>query len=121
MTDQAFDLGRLEQSRNSACQLPDDARPPLLHGGNIHLDAAGLDAVFLELVFGAVIELRRFKQGFGRDAAGIQAGAAERVLSIPVLPFIDARDRLTVLGCTNCGDVTSRAGADDNYVKTSAH
>ena len=40
----------LEKTANATGQLPNDARAPLLHSGDIKLDCADHDAVLLELM-----------------------------------------------------------------------
>ena len=57
VSDQALDLGRLEQAGNATRQLADDACTSFLHGGDIHFDVARADPVLFEIVLRAVIKL----------------------------------------------------------------
>ena len=121
MPNQPLDLVGLEQTGDAAGKLPYDTRATLLHRLDVHLDATGLDAVFLELMPGTMIQLGRFKQRLGRDTARVEAGAAECVLAILVLPLVDAGNCLAMLRCANGCDIARGAGTNNNYVETSAH
>jgi hypothetical protein len=121
VTHQAFDLVGFEQAGDAACQLAHDSRPALLHCGDIETELAGLDTVLLEFVPGAVVELGRLQHGFRRYTTRIQAGTAERVLAVPVLPLIDTRDAHTVLRGPNRSDIAAGSRADNNDIKFSAH
>jgi hypothetical protein len=121
VTHQAFDLVGFEQAGDAACQLAHDSRPTLLHCGDIETELAGLDTVLLEFVPGAVVELGRLQHGFRRYTTRIQAGTAERVLAVPVLPLIDTRDAHTVLRGPNRSDIAAGSRADNNDIKFSAH
>ena len=50
------------------------------------------------------------QQGLGRDAADIEAGAAERAA------LVDAGDLQPELGCVDGGDIAARAAADDHQI-----
>ncbi len=56
----------------------------------IELDVGQLDAVNRELILRALIQLGGLEQRLRGDAAGVQAGTAERVAPVGVLPFVDA-------------------------------
>ena len=57
MTHQTGHFVRFKEACDAAGQLPNDARFPLLHRGDIHLHASMIDAVFGEFVFRTVIQL----------------------------------------------------------------
>ena len=116
-----FDLVGLEQTGDTAGELTHDAGPAFLHTRDVHTDAGGVDAVLLELVLRAVIELRRLEQRFRGDTAGIQTGPAERVSPVAVLPFVDTRHLQAVLRSTNCRNVAGRSRADDDDVVVVTH
>ena len=80
-----------------------------------------LDAVDAELVFGLVIELARFEQRLGGDAAGIRAGAAEHGRAVLVLPLVDAGHLELVLRGANGGGITRRTATNDDHVVLVAH
>ena len=72
-------------------------------------EAFDLDAVGRELVLRAMVELGGFEQRLGRDATGIEAGAAKGVAAVAILPFVDAGDRELVLGRADGGRIARRA------------
>ena len=121
MAHEPVDLVRLEQARNTVRELAHDTGTPFLHGGEVELHAAGLDAVFTELVFSAVVQLGRLQQCLRRDTARVQAGTAERVAAVPVLPFVDARDFLAVLRRPDRRHIACGPGAYDDDVVALAH
>ena len=84
-------------------------------------NAWSFDAVLLELVRCAMIQLRRLQHGFRRDAARVQAGTTERMFAIPVLPLVYTRDAHTVLRGPDCSYIASGSGSDNNDIKFSAH
>ena len=94
---QRRDARALEQREDALRAHLDDARLALLHRGDVHRRARDLDAVRRELVLRAVIELGGFEQRLRRNAARIQAGAAERGRAVAVLPLVDAGDGELVL------------------------
>ena len=71
-----------------------------------------------ELVHRALVVLRGLEQRLGRDAADVEAGAAEAGLALPVLPVVDADGLEAELRGADGGDVAARAGADDGDVET---
>ena len=119
--DQPFHLVRLEQAGDAAGELAHDAGFALLHGREVDFDTGNLDAVLRELVLRAMHELGGFEQCLRRNAAGVQAGAAEGVLALPVPPFVYARDVHAVLGGADRGDVTAGARADHYHVVAFRH
>ena len=74
------DVVFLEQKRNAVGQAFDDAVLALEHRGQIEIDPAELDAVIAEAILGEVKELAGIEQRLARDAADVEAGAAERAL-----------------------------------------
>jgi len=109
--------GGLEQREDSLGALLDDTRLALLHGGDVELHLAELDAVGLELVLGAMHQLGGLQQRLGGNAAGVQAGAAEAVAAVVVLPFVDAGHGQLVLGRANSRGIARRATADHHHVE----
>ena len=87
------------------------------HGGNIHLERAGADAVLGKMhvrvleVFGAL------QQGLGWNAAHIGTGAAWSRPALRVAPVVDASHFLAQLRCTDGRDVAAGAGANDDDVE----
>ena len=118
---QAFDLVGLEQARDTARQLANDAGAALLHLPDVNAEITGLDAVLLEFVLGPMVKLGRLEHRLGGNAACIETGTAEGILAVAVLPFVDAGDGHAVLCSTDRGDIAGRPGADNYNVKTSAH
>ena len=92
-----------------------------LHGAKIQTDIPGADAVNRELVLGALEQLRGFEQGLGGDAAGIEAGAAEGVGAVEILPFVDASNLQLVLRGADGRRVTGGSAADHDDVELLAH
>src|SRR5262245_53949228 len=71
----------------------------------------------LKLGVRAVVELGRLEQRLRRNAADVQAGAAEQPLAFLVLPVIDARSGQAELCGTQGGGIAGRAAADDDDVE----
>ena len=94
----------------------DDLRLPLLHRREVEPTLADLDAVRGELVLRAVKELGGLEQRLRRNAAGVQAGAAEGVAAVLVLPFVDAGDLELVLGGADRAGIAGGTAADDDDV-----
>ena len=93
----------------------------LLHRRHVEAELAHLDAVRAELGLRPVIELGGFEQRLGRDAAGVEAGAAEGVAAVEILPFVDARGLELVLGRADRAGVAGRTGTDDDDVELLGH
>ena len=68
-----------------------------------------------EPVLGQVVELARIEQRLARDAADVEAGAAER------RPLLDAGHLHAELRGADRGDVAAGAGADHDQVVTLGH
>src|SRR5262249_9705357 len=105
----------LEQPGDARNQALNYVVFPLQHCREIELDRAGFDAVASELVSELFIKLTGIQQGFTRDAADIQAGAAKGPA------FIDTRGLHTELGRANCRDIAARAAADHDEIKSVRH
>ncbi len=112
---------RLEQRRDAAGHGLDHGSAALLHGREVELEVADLDAVDAELLLGALIEFRGFEQRLGRNAAGVETGAAERKTAVGVLPFVDAGHLQLVLRGANGGGIPGRSRADDDHIVDVAH
>ncbi len=69
-----------------------------------------------KLLVRAMEQLGGFQQRLGRDAAGVQAGAAEGGGTVAVLPFVDAGDAQFVLAGADGGRIAGRAAADDDDI-----
>lgn len=115
---QAFHFVFLKQEGDAAGQFADDTVFALDHLGRIKRHAGYLNAVLGKIVLGGMEMLGRLQQGFGGNAADIQAGAAQ---SRGIARFVDARVDTggfeTQLGGADGGDITAGAGADDNNVE----
>ena len=105
-----FDFVLLHQELETLGVLGHDLRLALLDGGPVQL--AGVDAFDAEFfgVFQVVPEFGVEQQRLGRDAAHVQAGAAEHVV------FFDEGGFQAVLAGADGGGVASRTAADDGDV-----
>src|SRR5690606_3554625 len=110
-----------EQLADAAGQLLDDAGLAGLHGRQVQLDAAGLDAVHGELFLRAVEQLGGLQQRLGGDAARVQARAAKGTAAVVVLPVVDARGLEAVLRRADGGRIAGRPAADDDHVEAVTH
>ena len=108
----------LKQEFNPAGELGDDGVFTLDHLGGVKLHITHGDAVFGKVVLRGMEMLGRLQQGFGRDAAHIQAGAAQSggVAGL-VHAGIDTGGFETQLCGADGGNITAGAGADDHYVE----
>ena len=105
-----FHLVLLHQELEALGVLGDDLRLALLDGSPVQLARVhAFDAEFLGL-FQVVPEFGVEQQSLGRDAADVQAGAAEESV------FFDERGFQAVLAGADGGGVSGRAAADDGYV-----
>ena len=121
MTGERRDAGGLEETEDALRHLADDAALALLHGRDVEGEALDLDAVRCKLVLRAMVKLRGLEQCLGRDATGIEAGAAEGRAAVAVLPFVDAGDRKLVLRRANGRRIAGGPAADDDDVETVSH
>ena len=69
----------------------------------------------------ALVVLRGLEQRLGRNAAHVQAGAAQAGLALAVLPVVDADGLEAELRGADGGGVAARAGADDCDVELLCH
>ena len=80
-------------------------------GREVELDLAGLHAVLRQLVAGHRVEVRGLQQRLGRDAADIEAGAAEGAA------LLDAGGLQAQLRRLDGADIAARAAADHHHVE----
>ena len=106
-----IDLVLLEQEFDPFGVAVDHALFVIEHRCPIDLGFCDFEAHFAKVLFGFVQRVRRVQKGLGRDAAYVQAGAAEGVTTF------DNCGLQTQLGATDCADIATRAGADyDNVI-----
>ena len=104
------DLVLLEQELDAGGVVFDDLVLVGHHGRQVQLDRAELDAMTREAVLGFLELLGTGQQRLGRDAADIEAGAAQR------LALFDAGRLQAELCCADGGNVTAGSTADDDNV-----
>ena len=105
-----LDLVLLHQELEALGVLGDDFLLALLNRGPVQLARVhAFDAEFLGL-FQVIPEFGVEQQRLGRDAAHVQAGAAEESV------FFDESGLQAVLAGANRGSVSGRSAADDGYV-----
>jgi hypothetical protein len=68
-----------------------------------------------------MVLLGGFQQGFGRNAAHVQAGAAQRRVVLEVDPFFYAGGFQTELRAANRRHVAGGTAADDDYIVSLGH
>jgi len=100
---------RLEQSAHAARELLDDAFFPVLHRVRVVLDFANLDAHGRERVVRFFVGMRRVDQGFGGNAAPVEAHAADVFL-------LDANGLYAELSEPDRTDIAARATTNDDCV-----
>src|SRR5262249_62218619 len=105
-----FDAVRLEEARDTAGHLFDDAGLPLVGGAEVEARLIDADAERSEHVVRLVQELRGLNPRLGRDAADAKAGASELRL------LLDARDACTELRRANRGRVPAGPPAQTGAV-----
>ena len=81
LADNAFDLVLSEQKLDTPGELADDLVLVRHHGRKIEARRAG-DAEAGKVVTRQFVEVARMKQGFGGNAADVQAGAAEGAAAV---------------------------------------
>ena len=109
-----LDRGHLvlaEQELDALGQLLDHLALLVLHGAEVELDGRHLDAVGVQAVARLGVELGRVEQRLGRDAADVQAGAAERAA------LVDAGHPHAELGRPDRADIAAGPGADDHQIE----
>ena len=116
-TEQAGYFVFLEQEFHAAGELGYDGVFARNHFRRVKFDVADADAVFGEIMLRGVEMFAGLQQGFGRNAADVQAGAAQRGR---IACFVDARIDTggfeTQLGGADGGNVSAGACADDYYI-----
>jgi len=123
VTIEAGDLVLLEQATDTAGQLGDDGVLAADHGRHVDGHALGGNAVHGEGMVGFFVEFGRAQQGLGRDAAHVQAGAAEArfTLGIGIGIGFGTGGIETELGSANGSHVTAGATTDDEDVELLGH
>ena len=99
-----------EELGDAAGELFDDVVFAGNHRGHIEGGSAGADTVCGAVVLDFFVEGGAFQQGFGRDAADVQAGTAEGRSGF------DAGGFVTKLGGADGGNVSAGTCADDYYI-----
>ena len=87
------------------------------HGGNIHLERAGADAVLGKMLVRVLEVFGALQQGLGWNAAHIGTGAAWSRPALRVAPVVDASHFLAQLRGADGRDVAAGAGANDDDVE----
>ena len=109
---QPLDLVLLEQELDAAGQPLDRLKTRAVHGVEVEFHLARLHAPFGERPVRRFLEkLGGVEQGLGRDAADIEAGAAQS------LAALDAGGLEAELGRTDRGHIAARAGTDHQNVE----
>ena len=91
------------------------------HRLHVDLRVVGADAVVLEAVRQVVELARGIEQRLGRDAADVEAGAAQRGLAVLADEGIDAGGLQAELRRADRRHVAGGAAADDDDVELLAH
>ena len=104
-----LDLALLGQRLEAAGELADDAVLPRAHLVDVDARLLERDAGLAELV-GLGQDLGDVQQRLGRDAADVQADAAE------LLAAVDQRDGQPEVGGAERGRVAARAAAEDGHL-----
>ena len=102
------DLATLDQALQAFVEPPDGAVLVGVDAGHVDAFEGGLDAELLSSR-GSVGNLAGVQQGLGRDAAAVQAGAADLVL-------LDQDNRLAELGGPQRCGIAAAAAAEDDEV-----
>ena len=107
----------MEQEFHAAGEFGNDGVFARNHFRRIEFNVADGNAVFGKIMLRGVEMFARLQQGFGRNAADVQAGAAQRGR---IACFVDARVDTggfkTQLGGADGGNVSAGACADDYYI-----
>ncbi len=118
---QRGDVVRLEQLADAAGQLAHDLVLARDHGRHVRAHALVHDAVQRVVISQGLEQLGALQQRLGRDAADVEAGAAQGGLALLAHPLVDAGSLQTQLGAADRCDVPGRAGADDDDVEFVGH
>src|SRR5690606_6665947 len=111
------DLVLAKEAGDARGHLVDDAVLAREHGLQVEPHARGGDAVRLEVMLDALVVLRGLEERLGRDAAHVEAGAAQPVLARGVLPLFHAGGGEPELRRPDGGNVAGGAHADDDDVE----
>ena len=117
----AGDLVGLEQLGHAAGELLDDLFLAPDEGLEVDLGILDGDAVHGKIVREVVELLGGIEQRLRRDAAHVEAGAAQRLLAILADKGVDAGRLQAQLRGADRGVVTGRASADDDDIVFFAH
>ena len=115
-TVQRRDLVAFEEEADAAGELFDDLVLAADHRRDVDRSALGRDAVHVEMLRQVPELLGRIEQRFGRNAADVEARAAERGLAVLADPLVDAGNLEPELRRPDGRVVTGGAGTDDDYV-----
>ncbi len=105
-----LDLVLLHQVADAGRELAHHVEFALHHRAEIDLDILGDDAVRREAFAGEMQVFRRGQERLARDAADVEAGAAERLV------LFDNDDLETKLRGADGGDITTGTAADDDQL-----
>ena len=108
--DQVVDLVFLQQELDPLGEIADDPFLALHHRRQVDLQAGDLDPVVGELLRRDRVVVRGLQQRLRRNAADVEAGAAERA------PLLDAGDAKPQLRGADRRHVAARPAADDNEI-----
>ncbi|MNP18380.1 hypothetical protein D3C76_1108630 [compost metagenome] len=120
----AFQQGHavgLEQGGHAAGQVLDDGVLAANHRRDVDADALGFDAVDFEAFVSLMVLVGAVQQRLGRNAADVQAGAAQSGLAFLVLVLLDAGGLETELGCLDGGNVAAGARTNHYHVEFLGH
>src|SRR5690606_6064916 len=82
-----------------------------LHLGKIAGEVSGFNPLFFAVLLELPKEFRRVEERLRRDAADVEAGAAQGQ------PFFDADGLQTELRCADRGDIAAGTGSNDGNIK----
>ena len=92
-----------------------------MHGVQVEAQFAHADTMVGKRMLGLVVLPGRIQQRLGRNAAHVQAGAAECRLVLFVDALLDAGGVEAQLRAANRGDVTAGAATDDDDIVFISH
>src|SRR5690606_32730058 len=118
---QQGDAVGLEQAGDAAGQVLDDGVLARDHLRHIEGDALGLGAVHFEAFVGLMVLVGAVQQRLRRNAADVQAGAAEGDLAVLVLVLLDAGGLQAELRRLDGGHVAPWARANHYHVEFLGH
>ncbi len=110
------DLVLFQQTRDAARQRLDDLVLALLHLGHVHRGVLHLDPVSGKQMLQIVVVVGRVQQRFRRDAADVEAGAAQRGFAVRAEPLIHAGGLEAELSAADRRDVSAGPRADDDNI-----